>query len=132
MLAVWLLQWVRGLRSASIDWPALIAARRYEAEIGGIVWHGHGIATDRESQQKMSDERSAVKDGLRTEGKGWKCLDLTTGAVVFRPTSNAEILDLTAAAYRHVSDCFDREGQLLAAMAEGAFTPEMLEEGWPA
>ncbi len=112
-------------------YPALIASHRYDAEIAGIVWQGHGIATDRESQQKMSDERNAVKDGLRTDGKGWKCLDLTSGAVVFRSTSNAEILELTDAAYRHVSDCFDREGQLLAAVADGTFTADMLDQGWP-
>ena len=113
------------------DWPDVIAARRYEAEVAGIVWQGHGIATDRDSQQKMSDERNAVKDGLRTGGKGWKCLDLATGTVVFRPTTNEEILELTAAAYRHVSDCFDREGQLLAALADGTITLASLDEGWP-
>jgi hypothetical protein len=110
---------------------AAVAARRYEQETAGIVWQGHGIATDRESQQKLSDERNAVKDNLRTDGKGWKCLDLTSGVTVFRPTSNAEMLELSAAAYRHVSDCFDREAELLEAIAAGTYSPAMLEEGWP-
>jgi len=113
------------------DHRATVAARRYQAEIAGIAWQGHGIATDRESQQKMSDERNAVKDGLRPDGKGWKCLDMATGVTVFRPTSNAEILELTAAAYHHVSACFDREASLLAAIADGTYTAAMLEEGWP-
>lgn len=113
------------------DNRAAVAARRYQAEISGITWQGYGIATDRESQQKMSDERNAVKDGLRTDGKGWKCLDLASGETVFRPTSNAEILDLTAAAYHHVSACFDREGELLGAIELGTYADSMLNEGWP-
>src|SRR5690606_5721769 len=28
------------------DWPMLIAARRWQAETGGIIWQGYGIATD--------------------------------------------------------------------------------------
>lgn len=110
---------------------ATVAARRYQAETAGIAWQGFGIATDRESQQKMSDERNAVKDGLRADGKGWKCLDLATGVTVFRPTSNAEILDLTATAYRYVSDCFAREEELLAALAAGTYSEDQLEIGWP-
>lgn len=108
-----------------------IAAERYNREISGITWNGYGIATDRESQQKMSDERSVVKDGLRTDGKGWKCLDLESGVATFRPTTNAEILEITEAAYRYVSTCFDREGELLQAVEGGSYTDSMLSEGWP-
>lgn len=113
------------------DHRAAVADRRYQAEIAGIAWNGYGIATDRESQQKMSDERNAVKDGLRTDGKGWKCLDLVAGVTVFRPTSNDEILDLTATAYRYVSDCFAREEELLAAIDAGIYSEDQLEIGWP-
>lgn len=113
------------------DLRAAVAAERYRRETAGIAWQGFGIATDRESQQKMSDERNAVKDGLRADGKGWKCLDLATGVTVFRPTSNAEILDLAATAYRYVSDCFAREEELLAAIAAGTFSEDQLEIGWP-
>lgn len=119
------------LAPATADPSQAIAARRYEAETSGIAWQGHGIATDRESQQKMSDERSAVKDGLRANGKGWKCLDLSTGKTVFRPTSNDEILDMTETAYRYVSACFDREAELVAAVEDGSYAESMLEEGWP-
>lgn len=113
------------------DIRATIAAERYRHEISGIVWGGYGIATDRESQQKMSDERSAVKDGLRTDGKGWKCLDLESGLATFRPTSNAEIMEITEAAYRYVSACFDRESELVAAVEDGSYSETMLDEGWP-
>lgn len=113
------------------DHRAAVAAERYQHETAGIIWQGYGIATDRESQQKMSDERSAVKDGLRTDGKGWKCLDLESGVATFRPTSNAEIMEITEAAYRYVSACFDREGELLQAVEGGSYTDLMLGEGWP-
>ena len=119
------------LAPPKIDPLIAIAARRYEAETAGIAWQGFGIATDRESQQKMSDERNAVRDGLRADGRGWKCLDLATGVTVFRPTSNTEILDMTATAYRYVSDCFAREEELVAAVEDGSYTEEMLSAGWP-
>ena len=45
--------------------------------------------------------------------------------------ANAEILEITEAAYRYVSACFDREGELLQAVEDGSFTESMLNDGWP-
>jgi hypothetical protein len=112
------------------DWPAQIASRRFKAEESGTTWNGYGIATDRSSQNKITQEDIAVNRGLRTDGSGWKCLDLSTGVVVFRPTSNAEIQQLSAAVYLHVSSSFKREEELLAAVADGSITAVMVEEGW--
>jgi hypothetical protein len=81
------------------DWPALIEYRRFKAEESGTTWNGYGIATDRSSQNKITQEDIAVNRGLRTDGSGWKCLDLSTSVIVFRPTSNAEIQQLSAAVY---------------------------------
>lgn len=114
------------------DWPAVIAERRYIAEIAGTTWGGYGIATDRGSQTKITQEDVAVQRGLRVEGAGWKCLDLTSDMTVFRPTSNAEIQQLSGTVYLYVSACFAREDELLAAVTDGLITAEMLEEGWPA
>lgn len=111
---------------------AAIATRRYTAEVAGIQWQGYGIATDRDSQNKVDKEDRAVDKAMREDGKGWKCLDLSTGQVVFRPTSNVEMRAIAAAVYAYVSACFAREAELLAALAEGTYTDEMLAEGWPA
>ena len=81
------------------QWATQIAARRFVAEESGTVWDGYGIATDRSSQNKITQEDIAVNRGLRIDGSGWKCLDLPTGVIVFRPTSNAEIQQLSAAVY---------------------------------
>ncbi len=108
-----------------------IAARRYAAEVAGIQWQGYGIATDRDSQDKVDKEDRAVDKGMREDGKGWKCLDLATGQVGFRPTTNAEMQEIAAAVYAYVSSCFAREGELLAALADGTYTDDMLADGWP-
>jgi len=114
-----------------VDWPALIAARRYTAEVAGTVWLGFGIATDRESQNKVDQELRAVERGLREDGAGWKCLDLATGLVGFRPTSNAEVAAIAGAVYRHVSGCFKREDASLATVRVGNYSAELLAEEWP-
>ncbi len=111
---------------------ARIAARRYDAEVAGIQWQGYGIATDRDSQNKVDKEDRAVDKAMREDGRGWKCLDLSTGQVGFRPTTNAEVQAIAAAVYAYVSACFAREAELLAALADGTYTDEMLAEGWPA
>lgn len=109
-----------------------IAARRYQAEVAGIVWNGYGISTDREAgQAKIDKEDRAVDQGLRADNSGWKCLDLKTGQIVFRPTSNAEIKQIAAAVYRHVAGCYAREAELLAALEAGTLTDDMLDQGWP-
>lgn len=110
---------------------AAIAARRYEREIAGILWRGYGIATDRESQAKIDTEERATEKGLRVDGKGWKCVDLSTGTVTFRPTTNAEMQEIATAAYGYVSACFAREEALLFALDAGDYSDSMLATGWP-
>lgn len=114
------------------DWVALIADRRYRSEIAGFPWSGFGIDTERDSQAKISSSWSAARDGFRDDGSVWKCLDLATGQIVSRPTTNAEMIEIGQQAYRYVQACYDREGVLLDAAAEGTVTADMLEEGWPA
>jgi len=115
-----------------VDHRAVIAAERYKHEISGITWQGYGIATDRESQDKIVQENRAIDRALRVDGKGWKCIDLATGVVVFRPTTNAEMVAIGDAVYDYVSACFAREEALLDEIAAGTYDPAMLETGWPA
>lgn len=110
---------------------AMIASRRYDKEVAGINWKGYMIATDRESQAKLDAEDRAVGRGLRVDGSGWKCLDVVSGKVVFRNTTNTEIQEIAAAVYNYVSKCFKREADLLAALEAGTYTEAMLESDWP-
>lgn len=102
-----------------------IAARRYDAETAGITVNGLQIDTGRDSQalitgatvQAMLDPASSLR---------WKTpagfVDLTA----------EQIIGVATAARAHVQACFDREAELLEALAAGTFMPEMLGEGWPA
>lgn len=114
------------------DHRAAVANRRWSQEVAGITWNGYGIATDRESQDKTVQETRAIDRGLRVDGKGWKCIDLATGVVVFRPTTNVEMVAIGDAVYDYVSACFAREEALLDEIAAGTYDPAMLETGWPA
>lgn len=101
-----------------------IAARRYDAEIAGIAINGLQIDTGRDSQALLTGATvQAMLDpaySLR-----WKTpagfVDLTA----------EQIIGVATAARAHVQAAFDREAELLDALAAGTFTPEMLEEGWP-
>ena len=43
-----------------------------------------------------------------------------------------QIIGVATAARAHVQAAFNREAELLEALEAGTFTPEMLEQGWPA
>ena len=101
-----------------------IANRRWQAETAGVDLMGMRIDTGRDSQalitgatvQAMLDPAYSLR---------WKTpagfVDLTA----------EQIIGVATAARAHVQACFDREAELLEALAAGTFTPEMLEEGWP-
>lgn len=101
-----------------------IADRRWQAEVAGIDIGGMRIDTGRDSQalitsatvQAMLDSSYALR---------WKTpsgfVDLTA----------EQIIGVATAARAHVQACFDREAELLDALAAGTFTPDMLEQGWP-
>lgn len=103
---------------------ASIAARRWQAETAGIDLGGMRIDTGRDSQALLTGATvQAMLDpaySLR-----WKTpagfVDLTA----------EQIIGVATAARAHVQAAFDREAELLDALAAGTFTPEMLEEGWP-
>lgn len=102
-----------------------IANRRWQAEVAGIDIGDIRIDTGRDSQalitgatvQAMLDPNYALR---------WKTpsgfVDLTA----------EQIIGVATAARAHVQACFDREAELLDALAAGSFTTEMLDQGWPA
>lgn len=101
-----------------------IAARRWQAETGGITVNGIAIDTGRDSQALITGAAvSAMLDpsyALR-----WKTPD------GFVDLTGEQVIGVATAVRAHVQACFDREAELLDALEAGTFTPEMLDEGWP-
>ena len=102
-----------------------IADRRWQAEVAGIDVGGMHIDTGRDSQalitgatvQAMLDPNYSLR---------WKT---STG---FVDLTAEQIIGVATAARAHVQACFNREAELLDALAAGTFAPEMLDQGWPA
>lgn len=106
------------------DWPTLISTRRYKSETSGITVNTMPIATDRDSQGLITG--AAVAALLDSDySLNWKT------SAGFIELSAVQILSLASAVRAHVQASFDREAQLLAAVADGSITAAMLEEGWP-
>lgn len=102
-----------------------IADRRWQAEVAGITVNGMAVATDRDSQalitgatvQAMLDPNYSLR---------WKTV------AGFVDLTAEQIIGVATAARAHVQACFNREAELLDALEAGTFTPEMLDQGWPA
>jgi len=98
-----------------------VAARRYQAEVGGVVWNGWPVATDRDSQSKVNAAYVMAKDGHWPAGAGWKFAD-----GVYRPLTADQVQALALAVAGHVQACFAREAALVSdATAD-------INSGWPA
>ena len=100
-----------------------VAARRWQAEVAGITVSGMQVDTGRDSQALITGAAvSAMLDP--TYNVHWKT---AAGFVVL----NAEqIIGLASTVRAHVQACFDREAELLTALADGTLTNDMLEQGW--
>ncbi|WP_225923563.1 DUF4376 domain-containing protein [Pseudomonas marvdashtae] len=110
---------------APIDHAAQIASVRYQHETAGITVNAVSIDTTRDSQALITAAAlSAVIDP--TYLCVWKALN---GPVTL---TAAQIIEIATAIRAHVQACFDRECQLLKALAEGTYTADMLDHGWPA
>lgn len=94
--------------------PAILAAHRYAAEIGGTNVFGVDVATDRDTQAKLIAVRiMAVEDEDFTVR--WK---LAPGNFV---TLDApDIIQLANAVMAHVQACFEAESQIVDGI--GAYT----------
>ena len=109
-----------------------IQNERWLREVSGLIWSGVFIDTDEKSQPKIQSARSAAQDGLRVDGSAWKCGDPQTGEIIYRATSNAEMIEIGSMAFNYVQDCYDREGVLMTAVKDGTYTADMIDLGWPA
>ena len=106
------------------DWPALIAARRYAAEISGTTIESMPIDTGRDSQALITGAAlQAVIDPKYSVH--WKT------AEGFVDLTAQQVIGVASAVRAFVQACFNRESELLDAVAAGSITVEMLEKGWP-
>ena len=102
---------------AKADLIAYVAQKRWEKEVGGTVWNGWPVHTDRESQSKIIAERLAIEAGARDDPDGWKFAD-----GVFRMVSNEDFIALSNAVREHVRQCYAIEAQVLAGIENGDIT----------
>ncbi|WP_312903869.1 DUF4376 domain-containing protein [Stutzerimonas nitrititolerans] len=103
---------------------AAIAARRWQAETAGITVNGIAIDTGRDSQALITGAAvSAMLDPAYSVR--WKT------PAGFIDLEGQQIIAMATTVRAHVQACFDREADLLEALADGTFADAMLEEGWP-
>jgi hypothetical protein len=112
------------IATTSAQKKQFIAARRYQAEVSGIVFGGMKIDSGRDSQ------------GLITGATLASMLDPSYVCHWKTPEGfvelNAAMLAAVSQAVRaHVQACFNRERELAEAVDADTYTDAMLEEGWP-
>lgn len=107
------------------QWTSQIAARRFQVETGGVTVAGVQINTERDSQSLLTGAAFAASLDSEYQIK-WKA------ATGFVDLTAQQIIGVASAVRAFVQACFNREAELLGAVADGSITAEMLEEGWPA
>ena len=110
--------------ATAVDLPAYAAQKRWEREVGGTVWNGWPVLSDRESQSKIIAEAVAIEKGERTDGDPWKFADGE-----FRPLTNDQMDELAAAVRLHIRNSYGIEAQVLTAIEAGAITSEAQIDG---
>ena len=106
------------------QWADQIAARRFQVETGGVTVEGVQINTDRDSQSLLTGAAFAASLDPGYHIK-WKA------ATGFVDLTGEQILGIASQVRAFVQACFNREAELLGAVADGSITAQMLEEGWP-
>lgn len=106
------------------EWAGRIAARRFQAETGGVTVQGIPVNTERDSQSLLTGAAFAASFDPAYQIK-WKA------ATGFVDLTAQQIIGVASAVRAFVQACFNREAELLGAVADRSITAEMLEEGWP-
>jgi hypothetical protein len=107
-----------------------VIADRYQKEISGTEWvdtnNGYTLLldTDRDSQNKYSAILSAIQSGLRTTDETWKCRKVSGNVteVLYRNTTNAELIEWSGYVLSHVQRCFDAEANAITKIEAGDLT----------
>ncbi|MFI8643896.1 DUF4376 domain-containing protein [Pseudomonas iridis] len=106
------------------EWAGRIAARRFQAETGGVTVQGIPVNTERDSQALLTGAAFAASLDPNYQIK-WKA------ATGFVELNRDQVIGLASQVRAFVQACFNREAELLGFVADGSITAEMLEEGWP-
>ena len=106
------------------EWAGRIAARRFQAETGGVIVEGIQVNTERDSQALLTGAAFAASLDPAYQIK-WKA------ATGFVDLTGEQIIGIASQVRAFVQACFNREAELLGAVADGSITAQMLEEGWP-
>lgn len=95
-----------------------IAAERYNTEVAGILYKGSLIATDRESQNKISAVYTKAFTNPHLPDISWK-----TSSGFIRVTRD-EFLILADSVFNHIQACFDIEENLITSLDEAVLNEE--------
>lgn len=106
------------------QWADRIAARRWLAETSGTTVDGMPIDTGRDSQGLITGAALAAMLDPAYSVR-WKTV------AGFVDLTAQQIIGVASAVRTFVQASFDREAELLGAVADGSITAEMLERGWP-
>ena len=106
------------------EWAGRIAARRFQAETGGVTVEGIPVNTERDSQALLTGAAFAASLDPNYQIK-WKA------ATGFVELNRDQVIGLASEVRAFVQACFNREAELLGFVADGSITAEMIEEGWP-
>ncbi len=112
-----------------VDLIAYAAAKRYLIEIGGYTYEGHLIATDRDSQSKITSVAVAASTVGSSFSTDWKCSDGT-----FFTLDQTEAIAMATAIMTFVSACFAAEAAVATAITGGTITTtaDIDAASWPA
>jgi hypothetical protein len=108
----------------AVEWAGRIAARRFQAETGGVTVQGIPVNTERDSQALLTGAAFAASLDPAYQIK-WKA------ATGFVDLTGEQVMGIASQVRAFVQACFNREAELLGAVADGSITVQMLEEGWP-
>ena len=84
-----------------------LADKRWQKEVGGFLFHGKTVMSDRESQSKIQGLSIALAAEGETFGLRWKCAN---NEWLYLNAATAQ--ELIFAALTHVQTQFNREGEL--------------------
>lgn len=99
------------------DLLAHAAAARYAFEIGGADFHGLTIATDRETQSKLTSAVVLAGVDPAFSIPAWKLPDGS-----FETLDGATLVDMARTVAGHVQDAFTRERDVVEAIKAGEIT----------
>ncbi len=111
------------------DLIAYAAAKRYEIETGGYTYDSHSIATDRDSQSKITSVAVAANTVGSSFSTDWKCSDGT-----FFTLDQSGAIAMATAVMTFVSACFATEASVVTAINAGTTTTtaDIDAASWPA